>query len=101
MNLMSPACHPPPWCFFRPHRNDREQYEIRADFYFIKITSYTDKMIRALQTKVSALHHQNARGDEKREIMLHDLGNDDNKFLKVVVESVKHSIDLQIEEFNF
>ncbi|CAM9131295.1 unnamed protein product [Ectocarpus fasciculatus] len=80
----------------------RLQYEIGADFYFISITAVTDKMIRVLQNRAGAMWDSNARGPrssrervrvpEKRDIMVHKLSSEDNRFLEVVVESVKASV---------
>ena len=82
------------------------QYELGADFYFIRITQYTDKMMGVLQNTVSAMFEQEARtrrsarqGAKKRDLATHDLGSDDNRFLEVVVESVKISIKQFFESY--
>ncbi|CAN0100260.1 unnamed protein product, partial [Ectocarpus fasciculatus] len=84
------------------------QYEIGADFYFIRITEKTDKMIRVLQKKARAMWDLNAtthrlarnggRAATKRDIVVHDLGSEDNRFLEVVVESVKVSVQQYLFE---
>ncbi|CAM9793855.1 unnamed protein product [Ectocarpus sp. 4 AP-2014] len=76
------------------------QYKIGADFYFIRIAQHTDKMIRELQNRAGVMFDRNARARRlaggkaatKRDIVVHDLGSEDNRFLDVVVESVKVSV---------
>ncbi|CAM9481056.1 unnamed protein product [Pylaiella littoralis] len=75
------------------------QYEIRADFYFVRITQYTDKMISALHNNVLAMWEQSARKPrsaeqetKKREIVVHDLGSNENRFKEAVVQSLRFSI---------
>ncbi|CAM9131372.1 unnamed protein product [Ectocarpus fasciculatus] len=79
------------------------QYEIGADFYFIRMTQHTDKMIRVLQNRAGAMSDSNARAHSssrqgtrvarRRDIVVHDLGSEDNRFLEVVVKSVKVSVE--------
>ncbi|CAB1113047.1 unnamed protein product [Ectocarpus sp. CCAP 1310/34] len=78
------------------------QYEIGADFYFIRMTRHTDKMIRVLQNRAGAMWDSNGRPRPSsrqgasvaatRYIVVHDLGSEDNRFLEVVVESVNVSV---------
>lgn len=74
------------------------QYELGADFYFIRITPHTDKMMAVLQRQVTDLFEERrSLGGKKRDIEVHKLGSDDHRFLEVVVESVKVSIKLHCE----
>lgn len=57
------------------------QYELGADFYFIRITQYTDKMMSVLQNNVSAMFEQEGKtrrsarlSAKKRDFSVHDLG---------------------------
>lgn len=82
------------------------QYKIRADFYFVRITQYTDKMIGALQNNVLALWMQGGERSRstkeetrKREIVVHDLGSNDNRFKEAVVKSMIVSIKQNTEVY--
>ncbi|CAM9133762.1 unnamed protein product [Ectocarpus sp. 6 AP-2014] len=86
------------------------QYEIGADFYFIRMTQHTDKMIQVLRKKAGdtfadagahGLARNGGRAATKREIVVHDLGSEDNRFLEVVVESVKVSVQQQYQFENY
>ncbi|CAM9134455.1 unnamed protein product [Ectocarpus sp. 6 AP-2014] len=77
------------------------QYEIGADFYFIRITEVTDRMIRMLQNRAGNMFadsrtqpssRQGLRVAKRRDIMVHDLSSEDNRFLEVVVKSVLDSV---------
>lgn len=82
----------------------REQfkYDLGVDFYFIRITSLTDKMISVLQNKVVGFKEgrQHSRRpalrgsslDTEPKFVVHDLGSNNNQFLDAVVESVKVSV---------
>lgn len=83
------------------------KYKHGVDLYFIKITDFTDKMIRVFQTRLANMQKENksrvktARSSTDLEIKVHDLGSDDNRFLEAVVESVKTSVQrspLLVEE---
>lgn len=88
-------------------RHDAIQHEIGADFYFVRITQYTDKMISVFQNAMSSMWAQKQGGgvnkvrqapaEKRRDIVVHDLGSDDNRFLEVVVESVKMSVKQQFK----
>lgn len=115
------SVHAPAYCsLFAAHRIIRRmprQYELGVDFYFIRITKRTDKMIKVFRKGLSASSGAGAGGvgdcdrashrssDASRRtvcrFIVHDLGNDDNRFLDVVVESVKVSagINLRIEVY--
>ena len=87
------------------------QYDLGVDFYFVRITSLTDKMISVLQNKVAGYKEgrQHARrsalrGSQNTEpkFVVHDLGSNNNRFLEAVVESVKvsvGSINLRVEVY--
>ncbi|CAN0449121.1 unnamed protein product, partial [Ectocarpus sp. 8 AP-2014] len=86
------------------------QYEIGADFYFIRMTQHTDKMIKVLRKKTGdmfadagthSLARNGGRAATKRDIVVHDLGSEDNRFLEVVVESVKVSVQQQYQFENY
>lgn len=47
----------------------------------------------------AAKNVQDSSGDKRRDIVVHDLGSDDNRFLEVVVESVKMSVEHQQYKF--
>lgn len=92
-------------CRYRFH-NAKQQYEISADFYFIRVTQHTDKMISVLRESVSALWARDAKsqrraqhGAKKGNIVVHKLGSDDNRFFEAVVESVSESIKQFMEEY--
>ncbi|CAN0020887.1 unnamed protein product [Scytosiphon promiscuus] len=75
------------------------QNEIGADLYFVRITQYTDKMISVFQNIMSAMWALNPakkpqQGPPRKrpDIVVHNLGSDDNRFLEVVVESVRRSM---------
>ncbi|CAM9561653.1 unnamed protein product [Ectocarpus sp. 12 AP-2014] len=82
------------------------QYKIGADFYFIRIAQHTDKMIRVQQNRAGVMFDRDARARRlaggkaatKRDIVVHDLGSEDNRFLYVVVESVKVSVQQYLFE---
>ena len=79
------------------------QYELGADFYFIRITNRTDTMMSVLNDTVSAMFEQEAGtrwSTKKRDLATHNLESDDNRFLEVVVESVKISIKQSFEDFS-
>lgn len=95
---MPPAAHHP-IAFIHLLHYVIQQYEIRADFYFVRITQYTDKMISALHNNVLAMWEQSARKPrsaeqetKKREIVVHDLGSNENRFKEAVVQSLRFSI---------
>lgn len=97
---------PPPPFFIIGLYYAKQQREIRASFYFIRITQYTDKMISVLQDNVSAMWQRDAtkpqpaqQGSKKGSILVHDLGSDNNQFLRVVVESVHESVKQTVEEY--
>lgn len=89
----------------------RAQYELGVDFYFVRITPYTDKMMGILDNTVSDYtqtrkHSRRPalRGTNNTEpvFKVHDLRSNNNRFLEVVVNSVKVSaagINLQVEVY--
>ena len=102
---------PPPSFPLRPVQFPRTQYELGVDFYFVRITTLTDKMIGVLQNKVAGYkegrqHSRRPalRGSQNTEpkFVVHDLGSNNNRFLDAVVESVKVSvgtINLRVEAY--
>lgn len=123
-SLLWPAALEPP-----PPPNTKMKYELSVDFYFIRITGVTDKMISVLQNTVMTLAQQRRRGGSSRrrkqhprsvpgggrggtgggkdteppKFVTHDLGSNDNRFLDTVVESVKDSVEnalnLRVERY--
>ncbi|CAM9102277.1 unnamed protein product [Ectocarpus fasciculatus] len=78
------------------------QYELGVDFYFVRITGITDRMISIFENTVKERSHARRpplKGKPK--FMVHDLGCQDHRFLDAVVESVKKSagINLRIEGY--
>ncbi|CAM9867934.1 unnamed protein product [Ectocarpus sp. 4 AP-2014] len=86
------------------------QYELGVDFYFVRITGITDKMISVLQNTVTGYTSERSHArrrplkgtmNTEPKFMVHDLGCNDHRFLDIVVESVKASagINLRIEVY--
>lgn len=81
------------------------------DFYFVRITPSTDKMMSILNNTVS--DYTQMRKHSRRPVLrgtnntepvfkVHDLHSNNNRFLEVVVNSVKVSaagINLQVEVY--
>lgn len=87
------------------------QYELGVDFYFVRITAATDKMMSVLKNTVNdyTQRRKHARRPALRgtnntepQFVIHDLESNNNRFLEVVVDSVKVSaagINLQVEVY--
>lgn len=84
------------------------QYELGVDFYFVRITTVTDKMINVFRNKL--VDYQNARtrrpplrgtSNVEPKFVVHDLGDNDARFLEAVVDSVRVSagINLRVEAY--
>lgn len=87
-----------------------QQYELGVDFYFVRITSITDRMVSVLQNTV--LGFVDNRKGKKRpalrgttntdpKFIVHNLGSNNNRFLEAVIQSVKVSagINLRVETY--
>lgn len=96
--------------FSVPYLNKPLQYELGVDFYFIRITSTTDKMISVLKNTVAGFTENRKhmkrpalRGTTNTDpkFVIHDLGSNNNRFLEAVVKSVKVSagINLRVEDY--
>lgn len=81
------------------------------DFYFIRITALTDKMISVLESNVVTFTEDPSHArrtalsgthNTQPKFVVHDLGSNDNRFLEAVVNSVKVSvrtINLRVEAY--
>lgn len=92
------------------------QYEMVIDFYFIRISKITDKMVNVFRNEMAK--HKEKRSSRtgggirgplpegtnnlEPKVVEHDLEADDTRFLDTVVESDRISVSLQlsIEDYN-
>lgn len=73
------------------------------DFYFIRITRFTDDMIKVFRNKLARYNDKHVRSSGSGvprlgppKFVERKLGEDHSRFLEVVVESVKHSAGLNL-----
>ena len=98
-------------CVPPPSRETPLQYDLLVDLYFVSITSHTDTMINTLEDQLSVLCKNNSKksgrdrpgkkekGQPDPQIVVHNLGSNDNRFLETVVKSLKLSINLRVETY--
>lgn len=93
-----------------PPRKPPLQYELGVDFYFVSIMKeQTDIMIDTLRDQVRVLRAKNQKKSDEAlpgselvepKYVVHELGSDDNRFLEAVVNSVRQSLNLRMEEYS-